>query len=204
MESCTNYELQLLVNKLNSSNITAKGTGYNELEIFYNESNKDIVLSLLSTIKNSKTGYKFKKIKDNKSVTINFGSRININVEYLTKLLNTTIPTDTTNYTIIDNILDNYSVDNIDLSIQENMEYKNNYLVTISEILDKEDIENNNTYVVNNNLTNNIIHTIIRPEPNNKYKITYRLLYSDINTLSSLLTYDVKIKRLYNDQVKSL
>ncbi len=204
MESCTNYELQLLVNKLNSSNIPAKGTGYNELEIFYNESNKDIVLSLLSTIKNSKTGYKFKKIKDNKSVTINFGSRININVEYLTKLLNTTIPTDTTNYTIIDNILDNYSVDNIDLSIQENMEYKNNYLVTISEILDKEDIENNNTYVVNNNLTNNIIHTIIRPEPNNKYKITYRLLYSDINTLSSLLTYDVKIKRLYNDQVKSL
>ncbi len=204
MESCTNYELQLLVNKLNSSNIPAKGTGYNELEIFYNESNKDIVLSLLSTIKNSKTGYKFKKIKDNKSVTINFGSRININVEYLTKLLNTTIPTDTTNYTIIDNILDNYSVDNIDLSIQENMEYKNNYLVTISEILDKEDIENNNTYVVNNNLTNNIIHTIVRPEPNNKYKITYRLLYSDINTLSSLLTYDVKIKRLYNDQVKSL
>ncbi len=204
MESCTNYELQLLVNKLNSSNIPAKGTGYNELEIFYNESNKDIVLSLLSTIKNSKTGYKFKKIKDNKSVTINFGSRININVEYLTKLLNTTIPTDTTNYTIIDNILDNYSVDNIDLSIQENMEYKNNYLVTISEILDKEDTENNNTYVVNNNLTNNIIHTIIRPEPNNKYKITYRLLYSDINTLSSLLTYDVKIKRLYNDQVKSL
>ena len=204
MESCTNYELQLLVNKLNSSNIPAKGTGYNELEIFYNESNKDIVLSLLSTIKNSKTGYKFKKIKDNKSVTINFGSRININVEYLTKLLNTTIPTDTTNYTIIDNILDNYSVDNIDLSIQENMEYKNNYLVTISEILDKEDIENNNTYIVNNNLTNNIIHTIIRPEPNNKYKITYRLLYSDINTLSSLLTYDVKIKRLYNDQVKSL
>ena len=204
MERCTNYELQLLVNKLNSSNIPAKGTGYNELEIFYNESNKDIVLSLLSTIKNSKTGYKFKKIKDNKSVTINFGSRININVEYLTKLLNTTIPTDTTNYTIIDNILDNYSVDNIDLSIQENMEYKNNYLVTISEILDKEDIENNNTYVVNNNLTNNIIHTIIRPEPNNKYKITYRLLYSDINTLSSLLTYDVKIKRLYNDQVKSL
>ena len=204
MESCTNYELQLLVNKLNSSNIPAKGTGYNELEIFYNESNKDIVLSLLSTIKNSKTGYKFKKIKDNKSVTINFGSRININVEYLTKLLNTTIPTDTTNYTIIDNILDNYSVDNIDLSIQENMEYKNNYLVTISEILDKEDIENNNTYVVNNNLTNNIIHTIIRPEPNNKYKITYRLLYSDINTLSSLLTYDVKIKRLYNDQIKSL
>ena len=157
-----------------------------------------------NTIKNSKTGYKFKKIKDNKSVTINFGSRININVEYLTKLLNTTIPTDTTNYTIIDNILDNYSVDNIDLSIQENMEYKNNYLVTISEILDKEDIENNNTYVVNNNLTNNIIHTIVRPEPNNKYKITYRLLYSDINTLSSLLTYDVKIKRLYNDQVKSL
>ncbi|MCI7241141.1 MAG: hypothetical protein MR550_01145 [Bacilli bacterium] len=204
MESCTNYELQLLVNKLNSSNIPAKGTGYNELEIFYNESNKNIVLSLLSTIKNSKTGYKFKKIKDNKSVTINFGSRININVEYLTKLLNTTIPTDTTNYTIIDNILDNYSVDNIDLSIQENMEYKNNYLVTISEILDKEDTENNNTYVVNNNLTNNIIHTIVRPEPNNKYKITYRLLYSDINTLSSLLTYDVKIKRLYNDQVKSL
>ena len=203
MESCTNYELQLLVNKLNSSNIPAKGTGYNELEIFYNESNKNIVLSLLSTIKNSKTGYKFKKIKDNKSVTINFGSRININVEYLTKLLNTTIPTDTTNYTIIDNILDNYSVDNIDLSIQENMEYKNNYLVTISEILDKEDTENNNTYVVNNNLTNNIIHTIVRPEPNNKYKITYRLLYSDINTLSSLLTYDVKIKRLYNDQVKS-
>ena len=204
MESCTNYELQLLVNKLNSSNIPAKGIGYNELEIFYNESNKNIVLSLLSTIKNSKTGYKFKKIKDNKSVTINFGSRININVEYLTKLLNTTIPTDTTNYTIIDNILDNYSVDNIDLSIQENMEYKNNYLVTISEILDKEDTENNNTYVVNNNLTNNIIHTIVRPEPNNKYKITYRLLYSDINTLSSLLTYDVKIKRLYNDQVKSL
>ena len=204
MESCTNYELQLLVNKLNSSNIPAKGTGYNELEIFYNESNKNIVLSLLSTIKNSKTGYKFKKIKDNKSVTINFGSRININVEYLTKLLNTTIPTDTTNYTIIDNILDNYSIDNIDLSSQEKMEYKNNYLVTISEILDKEDTEKNNTYVVNNNLTNNIIHTIVRPEPNNKYKITYRLLYSDINTLSSLLTYDVKIKRLYNDQVKSL
>lgn len=204
MESCTNYELQLLVNKLNSSNIPAKGTGYNELEIFYNESNKDIVLSLLSTIKNSKTGYKFKRIKNNKSVTINFGSRININVEYLTKLLNTTIPTDTTNYTIIDNILDNYSVDNIDLSIQENMEYKNNYLVTISEILDKEDIENNNTYVVNNNLTNNIIHTIVRPEPNNKYKITYRLLYSNINDLSNLLISDKKIKRLYNDQVKSL
>lgn len=204
MESCTNYELQLLVNKLNSSNIPTRGIGYNELEIFYNESNKDIILSLLSTIKNSKTGYKFKKIKNNKSVTINFGSRININVEYLTKLLNNTIPTDTTNYTIIDNILDNYSVDNIDLSIQENMEYKNNYLVTISEILSKEDIENNNTYVFNNNLTSNIIHTIVKPEPNNKYKITYRLLYNDIKALSSLLTYDVKVKRLYNDQVKSL
>lgn len=204
MESCINYELQLLVNKLNSSNIPAKGTGYNELEIFYSESNKDIVLSLLSTIKNSKTGYKFKRIKNNKSVTINFGSRININVEYLTKLLNTTIPTDTTNYTIVNNILDYYSVNNIDLSIQENMEYKNNYLVTISEILDKEDIENNNTFVVKNNLTNNIIHTIVRPEPNNKFKITYRLLYSNINDLSNLLISDKKIKRLYNDQVKSL
>ncbi len=84
------------------------------------------------------------------------------------------------------------------------MEYKNNYLVTISEILDKEDIENNNTFVVKNNLTNNIIHTIVRPEPNNKFKITYRLLYSNINDLSNLLISDKKIKRLYNDQVKSL
>ena len=204
MESCINYELQLLTNKLNSNNMPTRSTNYNELEIFYDENNKDVVLNLLSTIKNNKIGYKFKSIKEKKSVIINFGSRININVEYLTRILNTTIPTDTTNYTIVNNILDYYSVDNIDLSIQENMEYKNNYLVTISEILDKEDIENNNTYVVNNNLTNNIIHTIVRPEPNNKYKITYRLLYSDINTLSSLLTYDVKIKRLYNDQVKSL
>ena len=65
MENCTNYELQLLVNKLNSSNIPAKGTGYNELEIFYNESNKDIVLSLLSTIKNSKT-YNYETKKENK------------------------------------------------------------------------------------------------------------------------------------------
>lgn len=204
MESCINYELQLLVNKLNSSNIPTRSTNYNELEIFYDENNKDVVLNLLSTIKNNKIGYKFKRIKNNKSVTINFGSRININVEYLTRILNTTIPTDTTNYTIVNNILDNYSVDNIDLSIQENMEYKNNYLVTISEILDKEDIENNNTFVVNNNLTNNIIHTIVRPEPNNKFKITYRLLYSNINDLSNLLISDKKIKRLYNDQVKSL
>ena len=204
MESCINYELQLLANKLNSNNIPTRSTNYNELEIFYDENNKDVVLNLLSTIKNNKIGYKFKSIKEKKSVIINFGSRININVEYLTKLLNTTIPTDTTNYTIIDNILDNYSVDNIDLSIQENMEYKNNYLVTISEILDKEDMENNNTFVVKNNLTNNIIHTIVRPEPNNKFKITYRLLYSNINDLSNLLISDKKIKRLYNDQVKSL
>lgn len=204
MESCINYELQLLVNKLNSSNIPTRSTNYNELEIFYDENNKDVVLNLLSTIKNNKIGYKFKRIKNNKSVTINFGSRININVEYLTRILNTTIPTDTTNYTIVNNILDYYSVNNIDLSIQENMEYKNNYLVTISEILDKEDIENNNTFVVKNNLTNNIIHTIVRPEPNNKFKITYRLLYSNINDLSNLLISDKKIKRLYNDQVKSL
>lgn len=204
MESCINYELQLLVNKLNSNNIPTRSTNYNELEIFYDENNKDVVLNLLSTIKNNKIGYKFKRIKNNKSVTINFGSRININVEYLTRILNTTIPTDTTNYTIVNNILDYYSVNNIDLSIQENMEYKNNYLVTISEILDKEDIENNNTFVVKNNLTNNIIHTIVRPEPNNKFKITYRLLYSNINDLSNLLISDKKIKRLYNDQVKSL
>lgn len=204
MESCINYELQLLVNKLNSNNIPTRSTNYNELEIFYDENNKDVVLNLLSTIKNNKIGYKFKRIKNNKSVTINFGSRININVEYLTRILNTTIPTDTTNYTIVNNILDYYSVNNIDLSIQENMEYKNNYLVTIIEILDKEDIENNNTFVVKNNLTNNIIHTIVRPEPNNKFKITYRLLYSNINDLSNLLISDKKIKRLYNDQVKSL
>ena len=204
MESCINYELQLLANKLNSNNIPTRSTNYNELEIFYDENSKDVVLNLLSTIKNNKIGYKFKSIKEKKSVIINFGSRININVEYLTRILNTTIPTDTTNYTIVDNILDYYSVDNIDLSIQENMEYKNNYLVTISEILDKEDIENNNTFVVKNNLTNNIIHTIVRPEPNNKFKITYRLLYSNINDLSNLLISDKKIKRLYNDQIKSL
>lgn len=204
MESCINYELQLLTNKLNSNNMPTRSTNYNELEIFYDENNKDVVLNLLSTIKNNKIGYKFKSIKEKKSVIINFGSRININVEYLTRILNTTIPTDTTNYTIVNNILDYYSVDNIDLSIQENMEYKNNYLVTISEILDKEDIENNNTFVVKNNLTNNIIHTIVRPEPNNKFKITYRLLYSNINDLSNLLISDKKIKRLYNDQVKSL
>lgn len=204
MESCINYELQLLANKLNSNNIPTRSTNYNELEIFYDENNKDVVLNLLSTIKNNKIGYKFKSIKEKKSVIINFGSRININVKYLTRILNTTIPTDTTNYTIVNNILDYYSVDNIDLSIQENMEYKNNYLVTISEILDKEDIENNNTFVVKNNLTNNIIHTIVRPEPNNKFKITYRLLYSNINDLSNLLISDKKIKRLYNDQVKSL
>ena len=204
MESCINYELQLLTNKLNSNNMPTRSTNYNELEIFYDENNKDVVLNLLSTIKNNKIGYKFKSIKEKKSVIINFGSRININVEYLTRILNTPIPTDTTNYTIVNNILDYYSVDNIDLSIQENMEYKNNYLVTISEILDKEDIENNNTFVVKNNLTNNIIHTIVRPEPNNKFKITYRLLYSNINDLSNLLISDKKIKRLYNDQVKSL
>ena len=204
MESCINYELQLLANKLNSNNMPTRSTNYNELEIFYDENSKDVVLNLLSTIKNNKIGYKFKSIKEKKSVIINFGSRININVEYLTRILNTTIPTDTTNYTIVDNILDYYSVDNIDLSIQENMEYKNNYLVTISEILDKEDIENNNTFVVKNNLTNNIIHTIVRPEPNNKFKITYRLLYSNISDLSNLLISDKKIKRLYNDQIKSL
>ena len=204
MESCINYALQLLVNKLNSSNIPTRGTRYNELEIFYNEANKDIILNLLSTIKSNKIGYNFKKEKESKSVIINFGSRISIDEEYLAKLLNNPIPTDTTNYTIIDNILDNYSLDNIDLSIQDNMEYKGNYLVTISEILNKEDIENNNTYVFNNNLTNNIIHTIVRPEPNNKYKITYRLLYSNINELSSLLKSNNKVKKLYNDQAKSL
>ena len=204
MESCINYALQLLVNKLNSSNIPTRGTRYNELEIFYNEDNKDIVLNILNTIKTNKIGYKFKKEKESKSVIINFGSRISIDEEYLTKLLNNPIYIDTTNYTIIDNIIDTYSSDNIDLSIQDNMEYKGNYLVTISEILDKEDIENNNTYVVNNNLTSNIIHTIVSPEPNNKYKITYRLLYSNINELSSLLKTNNKVKKLYNDQAKSL
>ncbi len=204
MESCINYALQLLVNKLNSSNIPTRGTRYNELEIFYNEDSKDIVLNILNTIKTNKIGYKFKKEKESKSVIINFGSRISIDEEYLTKLLNNPIYIDTTNYTIIDNIIDTYSSDNIDLSIQDNMEYKGNYLVTISEILDKEDIENNNTYVVNNNLTSNIIHTIVSPEPNNKYKITYRLLYSNINELSSLLKTNNKVKKLYNDQAKSL
>ena len=203
MENCTNYELQLLVNKLNSSNIPAKGTGYNELEIFYNESNKNIVLILLSTIKNSNTGYKFKKIKDNKSVTINFGSRINITTEHLTKILKNLV-IEENNFTIIDNIINNYLTENIEMSIQDNMDYKNSYLITFNEILNKTDIENNNTYIVNNNLTNNIIHTIVKPEQNRKYKITYRLLYNTIEDLKELLPKQGKIKRLYNDQIKSL
>ena len=64
MESCINYELQLLTNKLNSNNMPTRSTNYNELEIFYDENNKDVVLNLLSTIKNNKIGYKFKSIKE--------------------------------------------------------------------------------------------------------------------------------------------
>ena len=64
MESCINYELQLLANKLNSNNIPTRSTNYNELEIFYDENNKDVVLNLLSKIKNNKIVYKFKSIKE--------------------------------------------------------------------------------------------------------------------------------------------
>ena len=53
------------------------------------------------------------------------------------------------------------------------------------------------------------IYTIIETKEDNYYtwykiKITYRLLYSNISDLSNLLISDKKIKRLYNDQIKSL
>ena len=207
MENCTNYELQLLVNKLNSSNIPSKGIGYNKIEIFYNESNKDIIFNLLNKIRNNKIGYQFTASKNNdtinKSIIINLGSRINITTEHLTKFLKNLV-IEENNFTIIDNIINNYLTENIEMSIQDNMDYKNSYLITFNEILKKTDIENNNTYVVNNNLTNNIIHTIVKPEQNGKYKITYRLLYNTIEDLKELLPKQGKIKRLYNDQIKSL
>ena len=207
MESCTNYELQLLVNKLNSSNIPSKGIGYNKIEIFYNESNKDIIFNLLNKIRNNKIGYQFTASKNNdtinKSIIINLGSRINITTEHLTKILKNLV-IEENNFTIIDNIINNYLTENIEMSIQDNMDYKNSYLITFNEILNKTDIENNNTYIVNNNLTNNIIHTIVKPEQNRKYKITYRLLYNTIEDLKELLPKQGKIKRLYNDQIKSL
>ena len=68
MENCTNYELQLLVNKLNSSNIPSKGIGYNKIEIFYNESNKDIIFNLLNKIRNNKIGYQFTASKNNDTI----------------------------------------------------------------------------------------------------------------------------------------
>lgn len=204
MDNYTNYELQLLVNKLNTSNIQSKGIGYNKIEIFYNENNKDIVLPLLNKIRSNKTGYQFNanivNNKINKSVIVNLGNKLNITIEHLTKILNNTT-NEENDFTIIDNIINNYLTENIELSIQDNIDYRNSYLITFSEILNKIDIDNNNTYVLNNGLTNNIIHTIVKPEQNGKYRITYRLLYNTFEDLKELLPNKNKIKRLYNDQI---
>ena len=204
MDNYTNYELQLLVNKLNTSNIQSKGIGYNKIEIFYNENNKDIVLPLLNKIRSNKTGYQFNanivNNKINKSVIVNLGNKLNITIEHLTKILNNTT-NEENDFTIIDNIINNYLTENVELSIQDNIDYRNSYLITFSEILNKIDIDNNNTYVLNNGLTNNIIHTIVKPEQNGKYRITYRLLYNTFEELKELLPNKNKIKRLYNDQI---
>lgn len=204
MDNYTNYELQLLVNKLNTSNIQSKGIGYNKIEIFYNENNKDIVLPLLNKIRSNKTGYQFNanivNNKINKSVIVNLGNKLNITIEHLTKFLNNTT-NEENDFTIIDNIINNYLTENVELSIQDNIDYRNSYLITFSEILNKIDIDNNNTYVLNNGLTNNIIHTIVKPEQNGKYRITYRLLYNTFEELKELLPNKNKTKRLYNDQI---
>lgn len=198
MESCTNYNLQVLVDTLNKKGIKSTGIDYSKLKIFYNEENKEIIFNLINEIKTKKSGLTFTKEDINnesiKSVTIDFRSKISTNVDLIQNFINYPTITDITNYLNMDSIMDYYASQDINCTIQDNQEFKNNYLVTL-ETISKDNNIDFNSFIISNNLQNNLIHTICKPEQNNKYKVLYRLLYETEEELYSLLPSQRKVKK---------
>lgn len=198
MESCTNYNLQVLVDTLNKKGIKSIGIDYSKLKIFYNEENKEIIFNLINEIKTKKSGLTFTKENINnesiKSVTIDFRSKISTNVDLIQNFINYPTITDITNYLNMDSIMDYYASQDINCTIQDNQEFKNNYLVTL-ETISKDNNIDFNSFIISNNLQNNLIHTICKPEQNNKYKVLYRLLYETEEELYSLLPSQRKVKK---------
>lgn len=198
MINCTNHNLQMLVNKLNQEGINSLGIDYYKLKIFYNDNNKEKIFNLINELKTKKTGLTFSsELTDNeniKSVTIDFGSKTNANIDQITKIINYPTITDITTYLYIDSIIDNYSNKNINCIIEDNQEYKGNYLVTLEDITTSSNIDHS-SFIINNGIENNLIHIICKQDKDNKTKVLYRALYETQEDLYSLLPIDNKTKK---------
>ena len=189
-----NSNLIKLNKKLNSMGIKSNSYNNNNIEIFYNEEQKELILNMISQIDTSKNGFIFKSHKDGekniKSVLITFYRDMNLNCELLNGYLENRYDlSNLNNFNKIDIILDSLSYTDMNFAIKKNYDILDKYLVTFNFIMTKEQLENNNNFVLNNEELNpRLIHTICQKNEDNTYNVTYSLLYENENDLDNLLT----------------
>ena len=188
--SC-NSDLNLLMRTLKSLGINCINPTEESLEIFFNDNQQELVLNMLSQIDTCKSGFVFRVRKSGdqkiKSATVKFKRNMNISCGLLTNYLNADFHKYNLNtFNKIDLILDSFNYDDITLSIQKNMDIENEFLITLSQKMTKEQLENKENIIFDNEeLYPRLIHTICTQNQDGTYSVTYGLLYN--NEIPSLM-----------------
>jgi len=193
-----NTNLNILKNQLNALGISCLNHEQNDIEIFFNDDQKELILNMLSQIDSSKNGFTFKILKDNdqviKSVLVKFFRNMDLSCEFLNNYLNNAYYSSNLNvFNKIDVILDSFPFDEVVFSIDKNTNIRDKFLVSFSSIVTEEQLNGEENFVLENEeLKDRIVHTICSKRDDNCYNVTYDLLYQNENDLDNLLTLNNK------------
>lgn len=189
-----NANLIQLGKKLNNLGINTINHSGNDIEIFFDDTQKDIVLNMLSQVNTHKNGFVFKTIKrvDQriKSVLVTFYRNIDLSCSFLNGCLDNKYDLFNLNsFNKIDLILDSFPYDNIEFSIQKNFDIRDKYLITFKLVMTEEQLNKNESFISNSNeLSSRLVHTICTKNQDGNYDVTFGLLYETEEDLDNLLT----------------
>lgn len=189
-----NTNLIQLGKKLNNLGINTINHSENDIEIFFDDTQKDIVLNVLSQVDTHKNGFVFKTTKKGdqriKSVLVTFYRNMDLSCSYLNGCLDKKYDLfSLNNFNKIDLILDSFPYDNIEFSIKKNFDIRDKYLITFKLVMTEEQLNENESFISNSDeLSSRLVHTICKKNQDNSYDVTFGLLYANEEDLDNLLT----------------
>lgn len=189
---CFNVSLYKLMNSLNTLGIKCKSNNRYNLEIFFNDTQKELVLNMLSQVNSDKNGFTFNITKSGdkkiKSAEVTFFRNIDLSCRLLDGFLHKENYSYCLNaFNKLDIILESFPYDNITLSIKKNMDVKEGFYVTFNQTLTSDQLNEDNLVLNNEELSSRLIHTIYSKNKDGSYNVTYGLIYNDENDLNNLL-----------------
>lgn len=200
-----NANLIQLGKKLNKLGINTINHSKNDIEIFFDDTQKDIILNTLSQVDTHKNGFIFKTIKKGdqriKSVLITFYRNMDLSCDFLNGCLDNKYDLfNLNNFNKIDLILDTFPYDNIEFSIKKNFDIRDKYLITFKLVMTEEQLNKNENFISDNDeFSSRLVHTICTKNQDGNYDVTYGLLYENEEDLDNLLT--IKNENTYSKKL---